>query len=245
MRILILLLLFSTQALANSKNSVGYITIDVHDPNSLNYDKVNHSTFGSGIILNYEEKSYFATNAHVCYGSQYTKISLENKKVNYEFNFAIKTLKQNYLLTLYPDQIKVNIQEDVCLLELPTYYKEGYTITFNKISLYDHKKAYFLTFNRLKKDKIVKFSGKLQKVNQNKLIDINVVSESQQHIETFFTMKEQSLYSFLAIPGDSGSPVFNFNNELIGLVFSSEKSNKQASIVNITAIMDLLKSFKQ
>ena len=238
------LLLFSTQVMANSFKSVGYITIDVHDPNTSNYDQVGYSSFGSGIIVNYLNKSYFATNAHVCLGNQYTQISFQDKKTNYEFNFSIKTKSQNYILTLYQEQIKINIQEDVCLLELPNYSKSGFLLKKEKISLLNHKKAYFLTFNRNKKDKIKKFSGTLNRVNQDKLVEINVVSESREHIKTFFSMKEQAKYSFLAIAGDSGSPVFSNNHKLIGLVFSSEISDKKASIVNINAIFDLLDSIQ-
>lgn len=175
-----------------------------------------NESFGTASYISYNNKSYLITNAHVCLGDKYQH-NMDRKTVEGIFDtdylfYRIKGVE--YFVNV--DKIKLNLEYDICLF--PS--KRGLTYTLAEPRLGE----YVFYFTRIRGKLYKKFG----RVISSEIKTIPIVFKDKVKIQN------SAFYvSTPTVGGESGTPVFNYYQELVGLVFAraSTRSKKKLGLI--------------
>lgn len=238
--------IFGADVPSSITDSIASIDITTND------SKFNYNSSGSGILISYKTNNYFITNAHVCLGHYKKEVYKEfnDEWLIEDFNQSHKVLMRinsnNHLisLNLSLSEIKYHPFKDVCIIPIPNHItiKNPYILN-NSIQIpKNNKLAFFYTYNKRNETdsrKLIKSYG-MYDSSWSKNKKYLYTSTENQSISMVMTIGLTTKFSFKTIKGDSGSPVFNNQNELIGLVFATG-FKQYGMVLPKESILELLK----
>ena len=213
---------------------------------------------GSGTLITIKDQLFTLTNAHVCLSTELDNAIFGNKVRNL-FNYTIYNSFNKIDLLVDKNDLKYNLSEDWCLI--PTAVKLKYKVidtSFLSDTITPIVK--YLTYNRNDKNENTEtyhlFRGCTVDVNvgtpscadhsdrQSNLTQTYLASDGST--EKDMKISEGYAYYLPVISGDSGSPVFDDQNHLIGLITANgefEFSDWEGKMGY--GIMSPINSFKQ
>lgn len=202
-------------------------------------DSGDSKTYGQGIVVLIEKKTYFMTNAHVCLGSKKQALlagdEIDNKSNYFEIQTKVAYLKKEIKFK----EMIYNFNFDLCLI--PIVANSGYEL---KQPEFDRGKAYFVSYQGRDKrlmENSSRYYGKI--LQRDKINKSYFVNSQRQKVICEFKFNKVTWFDFNAISGDSGSPVFNQNNELIGILFAS-RNEESGAVIRIEDIITYVKSIR-
>lgn len=239
-----MLFLISVNAYSNTiiDESVGLIHINGK----------NYNNRASGIMISHNSMNYFATNAHVCLGEYKSEI-YHNYKMNWlkteqieensELNYVIELKNETIIMSTSIKKLIYQPFKDICLIPIDSLskYKYAYKIKYSNIAFESQKNVRAITYNR-SKNKLSKLEmiGKLIKTFKP-VERVAYYDKGNLKSDLILELEKVNQYSFKATFGDSGSPVFDHNNELVGLVYSKSGDGKDfGSVIPANEIVKLL-----
>lgn len=173
---------------------------------------------GTGIYISHKDRHYVLTNKHVCLPG-----TVENVLWDYDISFDFNSKHEQIVGNVYSTfNLITDPVFDICLIPLKYKPKASYPIanvrTILGVDDLMAMNVYSLTYNRGEGTSFLrKAMGEYKGMVTNSLVEEKTVFGTKNMILNLLSFT----YSINTIPGDSGSPVFNFNGELIGLVFAS------------------------
>jgi hypothetical protein len=220
----------------------------------------NYSNTASGLMISYNSKYYFATNAHVCLGEYkaeiYTNykmnwIKTEQIEENSELNYVIELQNNTIIMSISIKKLIYQPFKDICLIPIDSLstLKNVYDLKKSNFSFEKQLFVRAVTFNKKRFKNKAKLSkremiGKLLKTFKP-IDNISYYDKGKLRSDLVLELDKVNQYSFKATFGDSGSPVFNNKNELVGLVYSkSGDGNNFGSVIPANEIKILIESSK-
>lgn len=215
---------------------------------------------GTAFKAQYRETSFYLTNAHIC--NKANMVLLQNK----QFTLITKVVRVNFRLDLCMLQIVSPIEDNsVVALEIadnhslmPLIYTIGYPgedhvtqdgvgfVTISTDITFDEDTITYSQYLRLiqrygSEDKLKETWTQYcttKGTNFEAFIDID---EKRQEVE-FLCMGtlKLTLTNFRIIGGASGSPVFDFDNKIIGIINSSNTLINTGNFIPLDSIKEFL-----
>ncbi len=188
---------------------------------------------GTGFVFNHGDKQVVLTNAHIC------------KHIE---GPAIATTKNNAELTI--QIIKVDKVKDLCMLEILES-----SVKFDGLDLADdiklgqevmvtgHPRVLPYAINRGQLIGVEEVPIPISMVFTQEQYDACLADPNQEPIQTMmgwlcFQVFQGMYTTVLGMPGNSGSPVVDFNSDVIGVVFAANEYGWM-----ILVPFDLIKEF--
>ena len=177
---------------------------------------------GSGIIIKNDDKFYVLTNAHVCLSSNFNHIkeNISKNKISYEFYNE----KNNIKLSTTVKNLIYSIEYDTCLIPIS---KSKFSYNIEKEPFFmpkAHKNLKYFSYQTSygKSKKLNKFTGKIKRKIFNQ--SFSYIDFKNKKRRKFFKLKKGSIIDAPVISGQSGSPVFDSNWNLISLIMGNQKN---------------------
>lgn len=187
-----------------------------------------HGTRGSGFITKslFNDEYYVVTNAHVCAADDWNKKLMEElqnmENVDVGVNYRIKNRKVSMKATFK----RIDVRNDVCLLGIKDYRGDYLTFEDEKITNFD---IVFLSTHHPEKKNVF-------------FTNAGYVTDSLE----VFPMHEHSYTTTMqVVSGMSGSPIVNFQGNIIGIIWGTSKSHKTMGFaVRKEVIQELIKKYE-
>lgn len=178
---------------------------------------------GSGIAIKYYDKKFILTNAHVCLMNYYSdaikNLSLPDKEVNLTVTSETAVVGTSYKF----GDVYFSVKTDICIIP--------YQDLFRNITFYEVKNNPFKvwhgdqikTYTRNRSDSIYEMEG----IIQNYTPEIKICMQKNKNKDCINSniFENVIINNFKTIAGDSGSPIFDENMNLVSLVFANYKDD--------------------
>lgn len=202
---------------------------------AVTHQSQSKQSYGTGLFVKIKNKTYVLTNAHICLPENL------NDSIVFGFNSKNESLFNTYSV----NELVYNKTSDVCFIPLKEHLRSKYSYDFKTITqnfyekfqnngyqeLFKHfgyffvqtqaliaPQLYTLTFNHKRQySSVESYVGSF--LNWNFSHPIQMASSNGS--TSVINHPRSQTYSFPTHQGDSGSPVFNANYELVGIIFAN------------------------
>lgn len=210
---------------------------------------------GSGILINLKNEVKILTNAHVCLAYELPNLKQALKK-DVEFTYGLHSKNETAYFSTPLSSLEFSLQEDWCLIPLsrtPDYP----VLTEEFLSTKVDARAFSVTYNHENSsNKPLSFFKGCQiqddkeecKKTANPLGLIRLSLHGKKKVLSKINLQKHYKFSFPTISGDSGSPFFNSEGLLVGLItgrttISPREDQTKWSVT--THIPSFMKKYKQ
>lgn len=201
----------------------------------------NQPSHGQGFFIKNNGITLFVTNAHVCLGHYKSFIYNvdENDWINQNKIEESSSIK--YIIDVKQKKIEIDTKlsnilydqkKDLCILKINEKIDDFLVLKENKN--YNKENSFYFSGNEKKQ-------GSLMGI-QSKNIHLPYI---ENDIKKFYASNLSKIYwyNFKADSGNSGSPVFSTENELIGILFAID-SKKNGAVIPINELTLMLEKNK-